>query len=368
MDFQELKAWLIFQRLPSLSLSLQHELLSVFGSPQAVLALEEIDFLPKPTQSAIRQLQQQSEQHGLAVQAEAILARSCEQNVKLVCLNDERYPALLKEIHRPPLLLYLKGRMELLSSPQLAVVGSRRATALAKQTTQLWCEQLAKAGMTITSGLALGIDTCAHEGALRGEGATIAVLAHGLDKIYPPRNQKLAGEIAECGLLVSEFAFGEPPRREHFPQRNRLISGLSLAVWVVEAAQRSGSLITARYAMEQGRDVFATPGAINNGLAMGCHQLIKQGALLVDSCDDILQALALPISFALGEQQKITAAKPALSELAARILTNMSGTPMHINEISQLSGIDVALLASELIMLEVEGKIANQAGYYQKLL
>lgn len=365
MDIQTIKSWLIFQRIPGLSYAQKQELLSVFMRPQTLFEQENLDFLPEPSRFCLQALQQQGDRNELSQQAEQIIEQAMQNKVHIICLGDESYPSLLSEIHQPPWVLYAKGQLDLLNSAQLAVVGARKASPLAQKTAEQWCQALAQAGITITSGLALGIDICAHQGALQSSGKTVAVLAHGLDEIYPAKHQVFAEHIIEQGLLLTEFAFATPPRREFFPQRNRLISGLSLAVWVVEAALKSGSLITARYAMEQGRDVLATPGAVNNGMAKGCHYLIKQGAQLVDSCEDILQALALPLSFVLAHEEK---EQPLISETAQRVLAAMSGTLTHINELVQESGLSVEVLASELIMLELAGKVANQAGYYQKLV
>lgn len=368
MDIFMTRSWLVFQQIPSLSYGQKHELLSVFGGPQALLEQESLDFLPEPSRLAVQALQQQGCHHAYYRQADAILEQAEKDNVQILHLSSEAYPRLLREIHQPPFVLYAKGQMDLLDSAQLGVVGARKATSLAKKITQEWCATLAQAGMTITSGLALGIDSHAHQGALQVGGRTIAVMANGLDQVYPARNNILAGEILEQGLLLSEFTFSTPPRREYFPQRNRLISGLSLAVWVVEAAMRSGSLITARYAMEQGRDVLATPSAVNNGMAKGCHYLIKQGAQLVDSCEDIIQALALPLSFSCQTEDDEISRKTTLSMQAEFVLSLMSAAPMHINELVQVSGIAVESLGAELILLELEGKVAHQAGYYQKLV
>lgn len=372
MDVSTIKSWLVFQRVPALNYQQKQELLSVFIRPQTLFEQDNFDFLPEASRLCLQALQQQGEQHELSQQADSIIERALQEDVDIVCLSDERYPSLLREIHQPPFVLYLKGQVELLESAQLAVVGARKASPLAKKTAEQWCQALAQAGITITSGLALGIDASAHQGALAATGKTVAVLAHGLDHIYPARHQAMAKQIAENGVLLTEFAFDMPPRREFFPQRNRIISGLSLAVWVVEAALKSGSLITARYAMEQGRDVMATPGAINNGMASGCHHLIKQGALLVDHCEDILQALALPLSFAVQASETVGAAEQEElvehGELTGQVLQIMSSTAMHINDIAKISGVPVQQLASELMMLELAGKIAHQAGYYQKLI
>lgn len=365
-DENNLRSWLIFQQLPQQTDKLAHQLLQCFTQPQQLLDAEDLHGVPAEMQSAIRSLQKQGASHPLYQQAQQTLDQASKEQVHILTFDNPHYPALLTEIHQPPLLLYVKGHLHCLQDLQLAVVGSRKSTPLARQISSQWSKALALAGLSITSGLALGIDGYAHQGALQAQGTTIAVLAHGMDRIYPPRHEKLAAEIIETGALVTEFGFNQPPRREHFPQRNRIISGLSLAVLVVEAALKSGSLITARYAMEQNREVFAVPGAVNNIMAKGCHYLIKQGAQLVENCDDILQALALPIRFNVQPDNAVSECK--LSLQGQEILDIISAAPMHINELQALCHIDSATLASELTLLELDGKIANSGGYYQKLL
>lgn len=366
MDSQTVMDYLVFQRLPKQTIKTSFTLLSRFISPAALFHAEDLSDLPESMRQAILAIQTQGREHALYQQAQAIIAQAEQHKVQIITLDDVRYPALLKETHQPPLLLYVKGDAAVLSALQLGVVGARKSTVLANKITFSWCDQLAQAGLVITSGLALGIDGFAHQGALHTNGKTIAVLAHGLDSIYPRSHKKLADEIIEQGALVSEFAFNEPAKREYFPQRNRIISGLSLGILVAEAALRSGSLITARYAMEQNRDVFAIPGALSNIMAKGCHHLIKQGALLVESADDILQALALPLKF-----NCINTTLPTLSHLsplAENILQQLAAGALHINELMALCSEDMSQLASELTLLELDGMVAQQQGVYQKIL
>ncbi len=211
----------------------------------------------------------------------------------LVAWDDPDYPRALLELGHAPPSLYFVGRREFLNRPALAIVGSRHATAQGTDDARNFAQALADAGITIVSGLALGIDAAAHEGALRGAGSTLAVVGTGLDRVYPARHRDLARRIAASGGLLSEFAPGTPPRASHFPRRNRLISGLARGVLVVEAAPQSGSLITARYAGEQGREVFAIPGSIHSPLAKGCHQLLREGAKLVETAQDVLDELGM---------------------------------------------------------------------------
>ncbi|CAG0910748.1 unnamed protein product, partial [Cyprideis torosa] len=230
-------------------------------------------------------------------------------------ITSEQYPSLLRAIDDPPPLIYVVGDPNLLSYPQLAVVGSRNATRAGIANAEAFSLHLASAGLGITSGLALGIDTAAHRGALKADGITLAVAGTGLDGVYPARNRSLAEEIARTGALISEFPIGTRPSPENFPRRNRIISGLSLGTLVIEAAAKSGSLITARLASEQGREVFAIPGSIHNPLARGCHQLIRQGAKLVETGDDILEELAAILNLdALNVVEKTAPECPGTEE------------------------------------------------------
>ncbi|HLB57464.1 MAG TPA: DNA-processing protein DprA, partial [Gammaproteobacteria bacterium] len=222
---------------------------------------------------------------------ESDLRWSEKNRCEIISLVDPRYPRLLREIPDAPSLLYVRGDVNLLSQSQLAIVGSRNPTAVGNQMAEDFAYSLTKAGLVVTSGLALGIDAASHRGALRATGKTIAVFGTGLKHIYPRSHRSLAEDIAEQGALVSEFPPDESPKAKNFPRRNRIISGLSIGVLVVEAVLRSGSLITARYAVEQGRDVFAIPGSIHNPLARGCHALIRQGAKLVETAEDIVEEL-----------------------------------------------------------------------------
>ncbi len=275
-----------------------------------------------------------------------------------------RYPPLLAELKAAPACLYVRGAPERLLGAQLAIVGSRNPTAAGVRTARGFAHYLSGAGLTITSGLAIGIDAAAHEGALAGRGGTVAVLGCGLDVPYPPANQPLLGRLlAAGGTVLSEFPPGTPPRKAHFPQRNRLISGLSLGTLVVEAARQSGSLITARMAGQQGREVFAIPGSIHNPLARGCHALIRQGAKLVEEAGDILSELRIPFS----EQQLADPSRPQVS--AARLdneyeilLDALGFEPASIDQLVERTGLASASVASMLLILELEGRVAPQAG------
>lgn len=276
----------------------------------------------------------------------------------LLTLADEDYPPDLLNVADPPPVLYLKGRRELLGAPCMAVVGSRNATAQGIANAENFSRVLSEAGFTIVSGQALGIDTAAHRGGLAGAGSTIAVIGTGCDIVYPARNRELAHEIAAKGLIVSEFGLGTPAISNNFPRRNRIISGLSRGVLVVEAALRSGSLITARLAGEQGRDVFAIPGSIHSPLSKGCHLLIKQGAKLTDDARDIIEELGAPQSVS-GIVQ--SAPKQAAPEHAA-LLEHVGYDPVTVDQLSERSGLTVDALSAMLLQLELEGLISQLPG------
>jgi DNA processing protein len=277
----------------------------------------------------------------------------------LMTLADTDYPKTLLEIADPPAVLYCKGERALLSRPALGIVGSRNATPQGVRDAEAFAQALSDAGLTIVSGLALGIDAAAHRGGLAGAASSVAIIGTGLDRIYPARNKALAHQLAENGLIVSEFALGTPPLPGHFPRRNRLISGLSRGVLVVEAAPDSGSLITARVATEQGREVFAIPGSIHSPLARGCHALIKQGAKLVESAADILDELAW--------QQRL--APPALPENQPDpVLDALDGAPTTLDALAQRTGLTLDALSAKLLTLELDGLIASlPGGRYQKI-
>ncbi|HLT89361.1 MAG TPA: DNA-processing protein DprA [Woeseiaceae bacterium] len=284
------------------------------------------------------------------------------------------YPPLLAEIPGAPLVLYARGDPAVLGLPTLAIVGSRNPTRGGVRNAYEFAKHLAGAGFTIASGLAEGIDRAAHEGALAAGGTTVAWLGHGLDTIYPAANAALAERIAASGVVATEFPLGMPPRRGHFPARNRLISGSSLGTLVVEAARRSGSLITARLAAEQGREVFAIPGSIHNALSRGCHQLIREGAKLVESADDILSELG-PLVGHLMQNDTVTtrpepsAAAPVVRDPDYRRLLDVLGhDPVSADELAAQSGLTIEQVSSMLLILELEGAVeALHGGQYAAL-
>jgi len=270
-------------------------------------------------------------------------------------MADPAYPALLLEIPDPPTLLYLRGNAALLQKRALAVVGSRNATPQGLQTAENFSKALAGQGLCIVSGLALGIDAAAHRGALAADGATIAIIGTGADRIYPARNRELALAISERGLIISEFPLGTPAIASNFPRRNRIISGLSCGVLVVEAAPESGSLITARLAGEQGREVFAIPGSIHSPVARGCHKLIKQGAKLVETAQDVLEELG---QFA----EPPDAGKLESSAEESPLLEALGHDPCALDELAARTGLSADQLLTELLTLELAGQVAPLPG------
>jgi len=300
-------------------------------------------------------------------------------NHHLITWEDERYPPLLRDVPSPPAALWVAGNPDILWQPQLAVIGSRNPTSGGRDNTRSFAGELARQGLTITSGMASGIDSVAHEAALEAGGSTVAVTGTGLDVVYPDSGRALAKRILTHGALVSEYPPGTPPKRSHFPSRNRIISGLSLGVLVIEAGLRSGTLITARLAANQGRDVFALPGSIHNPLAKGCHRLIRDGARLVESVEEILQELS-PLAGRLANrvQGELEAAdiEPDQTKLELssgdpqfeldseyRLLWScLSYDPSPVDAIIEQSGLTARVVSSMLLMLELRGMVEAHAG------
>jgi DNA processing protein len=285
----------------------------------------------------------------------------------LITLDDPRYPPQLAEIPGAPPALFIAGDPAALLQPQVAIVGSRAGTGAGRETAFEFAARLAAHGFAITSGLAAGIDAAAHRGALAAGGVTIAVCGTGLDRVYPPEHDALAEEIAGSGALVSEFPTGTPPCAQHFPRRNRLMSGLARGVLVIEAAARSGSLITARLAGEQGREVMAVPGSIHNAYTRGCHRLIKDGAALVETVDDVLAALGVCTLFACanpaGEAPHARASPADRLDSGAEMLLNALGFgPADLDTLVNRTGLPAGSVASTLQLLELEGRVESLAG------
>ena len=276
----------------------------------------------------------------------------------VICFEDSRYPELLKSIYDPPVVLFSKGNVQALSDPQVAMVGGRKSSSLARATAQRFAQELTQSGVHVTSGLAIGIDHSAHLGAIAGgPGSTIAVMANGPDLVYPQRHQRLAQQILDSGgLLVTEQLPGVQPRPYLFPERNRIISGMSLGTLVVEAAIKSGSLVTARLALEQGREVFAIPGAITNELARGCHHLIKEGAQLVETVSEILASLYLPLTTDRVETPPIESEDPIIRALHQQ--------PLTADQLAAKLSIPIGQLQRLLVELEISGIIGREGARY----
>jgi len=286
-------------------------------------------------------------------------------------LGEDAFPELLAQIPGPPSLLYVIGDPELLHLPALAIVGSRNPTSAGKHNAFEFARHLGSAGFCIVSGLAQGIDEQAHRGALAAGTPTIAFLGHGIDRVYPACNLELAHEIASRGALVSEFPLGTPPHKSLFPQRNRLISGSSFGTLVVEAARRSGSLITARLAAEQGREVFAIPGSIHNPLSRGCHKLIQQGAKLVETADDIvaeLGPLARHVMQSAEESKELESSTVTGDDEYTGLLKFLGHDPSSADELVGRSGLTIDQVSSMLLILELEGKVEKLSGGRYSLL
>ena len=286
----------------------------------------------------------------------------------ILCLGDGAYPPALLDTHDPPVLLYVKGDPARLAAPGLAIVGARAATPQGLANATAFARSLSRSGLAVVSGLALGIDAAAHEGALDGSGGTIAVIGTGADRIYPARNQALARRIAEGGVMVSEFPLGTPPAAHNFPRRNRLIAGLAQGVLVVEAALGSGSLITARLAAEEGREVFAIPGSIHSPLSKGCHRLIREGAKLVETAEDILEELPHRICHVATQQPKALQDAVPSDFAASGVLAALGHDPVDGDTLALRCGLTADALYAILLAMELDGQVARlPGGRFQRL-
>ncbi|MBB5017350.1 DNA processing protein [Chitinivorax tropicus] len=358
----EYQPWLRLGLIPGLSAPAQLSLLKAFGSPDAVCGASRTQLAPhlKPKQLDAF----------LAGPNETLLSQTltwlAEPNNHLITLADADYPKGLLETSDPPAMFYLKGRRALLCENMLAVVGSRHATPQGEQNARAFSEALSQAGLTIVSGMALGIDRAAHEGGLAGRGSSIAVVGTGLDRVYPASNRDLAHQLALHGAILSEYPLGIPALAANFPRRNRLISGMSLGCLVVEAALQSGSLITARLSAEQGREVFAIPGSIHSPVAKGCHALIKQGAKLVETAQDILDELGWCSAPTVSRNTPSSQSED--DPEAARMLEYMGYDPVNVDSLCDRSRLTPDKVCAILLKLELDGQVASLPGNrYQRL-
>ena len=377
-----LRNWLALSHVNKLGPVRIHSLLDVFGTPAAIfdagrqgwqeagLSEKMIESLSAPDWDKV----------------DTDLKWAEQENASIMTRDDDCYPAMLKNIPDAPPILYALGQVEILKLPQLAIVGSRNPTRGGQEIAHDFAAHLTSMGMTVTSGMAMGIDAAAHQGALDsmekgliGHGFTVAVTGTGLDRVYPAKNREIAHKIAESGVLVSEYAPGTPPLPGNFPRRNRLISGLSMGVLVVEAALQSGSLITARLATEQGREVFAIPGSIHHPLAKGCHALIREGAKLVETAQHILEELRgisaihsetskqKPVANEQAEIEEKKAQNPSqnVDDEYQQVLKCIDFEPTSVDKVVERSGLTADAVCSMLLVLELQGYVtALSGGYY----
>ena len=361
MDEQQ--AWLMLARVPGCHVGTVNPLLHHFGNPETVLEANLEELLAGGASAAFARSLRRLDPRD--VNADRVWLEQTDHH--LIHMLDARYPALLREVSDAPAVLYVRGDPSALSRAQVAIVGSRNPTPMGRETAVEFAQQLAQQGVIVTSGLAIGIDAAAHHGALRAGAQTIAVCGTGLDQVYPRSHHELADAIASAGALVSEFPLRTPAIKVNFPRRNRIISGLSLGTLVIEAALRSGSLITARLATEQGREVFAVPGSIRNPLTQGCHALIRQGAKLVERAEDVLSELG-PLAGALTRSRETT--PHAVSAMPERLLDKeyeilldaLGFEPASVDRLVDRTGLSAGAVASMLLMLELDGRVESCAG------
>jgi DNA processing protein len=358
-DRDEARYWLALSFIPGLGGATFRRLLSQFGLPDKIFAASAAQLNAVAEAKIAQAIAAGIDQEKLVTALQWL----AEPGNHLITLADAEYPkALLETLDSPP-FLYVKGRLDLLNQPALAIVGSRQATPQGAKDAEAFAQALSDAGLTIVSGMALGIDAAAHRGGLNGRASSIAVVGTGLDIVYPARNRDLAYQLAAHGAIISEFPLGTPSMAQNFPRRNRIISGLARGVLVVEAALKSGSLITARLAGEQGREVFAIPGAIHSPLAKGCHRLIKQGAKLVESAHDVLEELGWA---------KLVSAHP--SELPSPetaypdFIKHLGHSPCAIDTLVGHTGLTAERVCAILLELELSGRVASlPGGLYQAI-
>lgn len=360
-----LLSWLRLAMMPGLPRHVAARLVHAHGTAPAVIAAAREGRLASGGELPMAAMAAPFAPRARAV-AEATLHWAGQPGNHLLTLNDAAYPPLLKEIADPPVLLHAQGDLTLLNGDRagkaIGIVGSRRATQQGMANAGNFARALSEAGITIVSGLALGIDAAAHQGGLAGTGSTVAVVGTGIDVVYPPSNAALDGRIRAAGCVLSEFALGTPAHKHNFPIRNRIISGLSRGVLVVEAAEKSGSLITARLANEQGRDVFAIPGSIHSALAKGCHRLIRDGARLVETANDILEA------FGMEAGGGTEAMLDELTQAADVLLTALTYDPVPADELAARLKLDPADTQASLLALELAGVVERlPGGVFQRL-
>ncbi len=362
---EDIAYWLAAVRMPNIGPAKFRRWLNSFADIKALFSASEMEL----RFAGIKPKEIHALKNPDWKKVEKDLTWSEKNTCQIISLHAAHYPRLLLEIHGAPLVLFVRGDVKLLSQPQLSMVGSRNPTAVGSELAEQFAECLTKSGLIINSGLALGIDAASHRGALKAQGKTIAVLGTGLNHVYPASNRKLAEEIIAQGTLISEFTPDTPPIATNFPQRNRIISGLSLGVLVIEAALQSGSLITARYAIEQGRDVFAIPGSIHNPLARGCHQLIRQGAKLVETAEDILEELDALRAVLTQKNESVSSALEVggLEIKQQQLLQQVGYEATALDTIIVRSGLTSSEVSSMLLLLELQGYVQAVPGGYVRV-
>jgi DNA processing protein len=368
----QLAAWMRLERTHGVGPRTAPALLAAFGSPDAIFAADHALLAAHLSPAQARAILQPASADTLRL-VDATLRWRDQPGHTVLALGQPGYPDLLAAIPDPPLLLYIKGCPDLLAGPALAIVGSRNASSQGKANALAFAEALSRAGLAIVSGLALGVDAAAHEGALKGAGSTVAVIGTGPDLVYPARNRALYERIAATGCIVSEYPVGTPPLPSNFPKRNRIISGLAAGVLVVEAAAQSGSLITARQAAEQGREVFAIPGSIHAALSKGCHLLIREGAKLVDGAGDVLEAMAWSPLAGRRPLPRLAAAaaepEAASSAEDDSLLAALGHDPVEPDTLLALVGGTPGELSTRLLLLELAGRVERlPGGQFQRIV
>lgn len=356
-------SWVKLSAVPTVGNQTLCQLLKVFGLPEQVFNASETQLNQVVSPKTAQHIKQFANEELLASAREWL---SNPQN-HLVTIADSHYPQQLLEVSDPPALLYAKGNLDLLNQPCIGIVGGRNATKQGEQNAESFAEALSLAGYCVVSGMALGIDGAAHRGALAGSGKTIAVVGTGLDIVYPAKHRKLAHQIAESGLILSEFPLGTPSMPGNFPKRNRIISGLSQGCLVVEANTNSGSLITAKLAAEQGREVFAIPGSIHSPMSKGCHQIIKQGAKLVENTQDILEEL--PDVSLVSDSSAVDSTEISEDETNdSGLLQFIDFEPTSLDQIVGHSGMSTQAVSAEIMLLVLDNLVEElPGGLYQRL-
>lgn len=367
----DLEYWLALNRVAGLAPQRAKRLLAQFGGPRAIFEASESTLIAQNISAKTRQSLKDPAWSG--VERDRCWLEGTRHHV--VTLADPLYPKRLSEIADPPPVLFVAGSRDVLAQPQLAIVGSRNPTAAGRDIAGAFSRAFASTGLVVTSGLALGIDAAAHRGAIDGGGNTIAVMGCGAGLVYPDQHAALARETVAHGAVVTEFGVGTPPRAQNFPRRNRIISGLSLGVLVVEAARKSGSLTTARCALEQGREVFAIPGSIHNPLAKGCHSLIRAGAKLVETVEDVFEEIAHQFEIQPpvepGHSSGFDIAPGAdpmgLDEDYTLLLESMAYDRVAVDTLVSRTGLTAEVVSSMLLLLELNGLVAPEpGGFYSR--